>query len=90
MAQKTRAPKEPRVRTPSLKREQAVYERSLARWLKDHRNAYVLIKGDEVVGFYDTREAALTAGYDQFGVDPLLVKQVLDPEPIHYIPNVLL
>jgi hypothetical protein len=86
---KTKAPKEPRIRTPALKREQAVYEKNLARWLNDHRNAHVLIKGYEVIGFYDNREAALAAGYNEFGVVPRLVKRVLDPEPIHYIPNVL-
>jgi hypothetical protein len=49
-----------------------------------------LIKGKEVVGFYDTRHEAFAAGYARFGVVPLLVKEVLDSEPVRTIPNTLL
>jgi hypothetical protein len=74
----------------SLRREQAVYEAHLPRWLQDHEGAHVLIKGGEIVGFYQTRDEALTAGYTRFGVVPLFVKQVAASEPIYHIPNVLL
>ena len=79
-----------RPRTISLSREQAVYEANLSRWLQEHGAAHVLIRGDEVVGFYETRDEALAAGYARFGVVPLFVKQIAACEPIHHIPNVLL
>jgi hypothetical protein len=89
VAQETKVPSDRRPRTESLNRELAVYATNLRRWLEDHRNAHVLIKGDEVVGFYETRDEALAAGYSRFGVVPLLVKQIQESEPIYYIPNVL-
>jgi hypothetical protein len=90
MAQKTKVSSERRPRTESLNREQDVYETNLRRWLERHGNEHVLIKGDEVVGFYKTRDEALAAGYARFGVVPLLVKQVQDSEPIYYNANILL
>ncbi len=90
MVEKAEARLGRRPRTVSLDREQAVYEANLPRWLQEHECAYVLIKGDEVVGFFGTRDEALDAGYARFGVVPLFVKQVLVSEPIYHIPNVLL
>ena len=90
MAKNTKASPARRSRTVSLSREQAAYEAHLPRWLQEHGAAHVLIKGDEVVGFYQTRDEALEAGYAQFGIVPLFVKQVAASEPIHHIPNVLL
>jgi hypothetical protein len=58
--------------------------------LQEHECKYVLIIGDEVVGFFATRGEALDAGYARFGVVPLFVKQLLPTEPVHHIPNVLL
>jgi hypothetical protein len=90
MAEKAKARPERRPRIVSLSREQAVYEAHLPRWLQEHDGAHVLIKGDEIVGFYQTRDEALTAGYTRFGVVPLFVKQVAASEPIYHMPNVLL
>jgi len=73
-----------------LEREQAVYDANLPQWVQEHDGAHVLIKGDEVVGFYPTREAALDAGYARFGVVPLFVKKIAATEPVYNIPNALL
>lgn len=90
MPQKARVRPDRRPRRVSPSREQAEYEANLPRWLQEHEAAHVLIKGDEVIGFYETRDEALTAGYARFGVVPLFVKQVVASEPIHHLPNVLL
>jgi hypothetical protein len=90
MAEKARIPPDQRSGSTSLKREQAVYEANLSRWLSDHEGEYVLIKGDQVHGFYDSRDDALTAGYTRFGIGPLFVKQVSPSEPINHIPNALI
>ena len=82
----TRSSRRPR----SLDREQAVYDANLPRWLQEHESEHVLIKGAEVVGFFATRDEALAAGYTRFGVVPLLVKEVVESEPVYHIPNVLL
>lgn len=90
MQKKSQARAIRRPRPPSLRREQAVYRAHLRRWLGEHEGEYVLIKGDEVMGFFATRDEALAAGYARFGVVPLFVKQVAAAEPIHHIPNVIL
>lgn len=89
MTEKVRSRPGQRPRAASLNREQTVYEANLSRWLADHEGQYVLIKGDNVDGFYDSRDEALMAGYARFGIGPLFVKLVSPSEPIHHIPNAL-
>ncbi len=76
-------------RAATLNREQSIYEANLSRWIEEHEGEYVLIKGDQVEGFYDSRDGALSAGYSRFGIGSLFVKQVLPTEPVHHIPNAL-
>ncbi len=90
MAGKTNARSHRRVGTTSLERELSVYRKNLPMWLKKHEHTYVLIKGDVAVGFYETRDQALAAGYERFSVVPLFVKQVEASEPVYHIPNALL
>jgi hypothetical protein len=49
-----------------------------------------LIKGDEVAGFFESRDDALAAGYARFGVVPLFVTEVSPFEPIYNIPGALI
>jgi len=67
-----------------------VYDANLPRWVQEHDGAHVLIKGEEVVGFYATSKEALDAGYARFGVVPLFVKKVAASEPVYNIPNALI
>lgn len=90
MVEKTRLRPDQGSRPASLKREQAVYEANLSRWLPEQEGKYVLIKGHEVDGFYESRDEALTAGYSRFGIGPLFVKQVFPSEPVHHIPSALI
>jgi len=90
MIEKAKRRPNQRSRAVSLHREQAVYEANLSRWLPEHEGEYVLIKGDTIDGFYESRDEALTAGYSRFGIGPLFVKQVLTSEPVHHIPNALI
>ena len=78
MAEKIKARRRKRPGQTPLEREQAVYEANRTRWLSKHKGKHVLIRADEVVGFYESRDKALTVGYSQFGVGPLFVKQVED------------
>lgn len=90
MGEKVRLRPDRGSRWASLNREQAVYEANLSEWLSEHEGEYVLIKGDQVEGFHDSRDKALDAGYARFGIGSLFVKQVLPSEPIHHIPNALI
>lgn len=61
--------------TTELQRELDTYARSVRDW-PEHAGKFVLIKEDEVVGFYSTYEDAITEGYSRFQLAPFLVKQV--------------
>lgn len=39
---------------------------------------FALIKGDQLVGMFECQTDALKCGYERFGNQPFLVKQVLD------------
>jgi hypothetical protein len=45
---------------------------------------FVLIKGTQVEGIYDTYADALKIGYERFKLEPFLVKQIAPGEQIHF------
>lgn len=57
-----------------LAQEIVCYETNRAKLVEDHPNQYVLIKGDKIVGFFDSEGDAIRAGHEKFGVDPFLVR----------------
>jgi hypothetical protein len=70
-----------------LATELNVFEAHLPGWL-DREGQHVLIKGEEVVGFFSTRDEALMTGYTRFGIVPFLVKQIAPVEPVYNLPHV--
>jgi hypothetical protein len=64
--------------------ELKVYRKRLPELLANE-NKFVVIHGDAVRVPFDTYEAALKAGYDEFGLKPFLVKQVRKKEPIYFL-----
>ncbi len=45
---------------------------------------YVVIKGQEIVGIYDSYEDALKFGYGKFNLDPFLVKRIAPSEQVSF------
>jgi hypothetical protein len=88
MVEKVKSRPGRRPRPVILDREQAVYEPNLPRWLQEHECEYAVVKGDEILGFFASRDKSLDAGYARYGIVPLLVEQVMPSEPIYQIPNV--
>lgn len=68
----------------ALEKELATYKEKLP-LLKEHEGKFVLIQGDVVADFFSTYEDAIKAGYQQFKLQPFLVKQVLTSEPVFFI-----
>jgi hypothetical protein len=68
----------------ALEKELATYQNKLPE-LKDHEGKFILIHGEDVIDFFSTYEDAIKAGYQQFKLEPFLVKQVHATEPIFYI-----
>lgn len=59
-----------------LDKEIAYYQAHLDQWLREYPGKYVSIKEEEVLGFFDSRDEALTAAIDRFGIGSYLVRQV--------------
>ena len=68
----------------ALEKELATYREKLPTW-KEEEGKYVLIHGDTVVDFFAAYEDALKAGYQQFKLEPFLVKQVNATEKVLHL-----
>ena len=66
-----------------LEKEIALYQANLAKWLIDHPNQYVAIKEEQLIGFFNSRDEALTEAVRQFGNGPYLIRKLGD-ETITY------
>ena len=71
-------------RAQEIATEIATYDKNVGSW-RDREGKFVLIRGTDVVGFYDTYEQALTEGYSRFGVAPFLVKEIRHPAQAHFV-----
>ncbi len=72
-----------------IAQEIATYRSRLPELLA-HEGQFVLIKGDQVIGFFEDDSEAIREGRRRFGLVPILVKQIMAIEPVVYIPNVVL
>lgn len=65
----------------ALETEIATYHAKLPE-LKRHEGRFVLIHADRVVDFFSTYADGIKAGYQQFGLEPFLVKKIAAREPV--------
>ena len=73
-----------------LERELATFKEKLPELLATAPSKYVLVHGEDVAGTWDTWGEAIDAGYERFGLEPFLVKQIVErEEAIHVSQNVL-
>lgn len=64
-------------RSSKLQREIAAYEAKKAQLIEDgHRDEYVLIKGDDVIGFFASEEDGLESAYEKFVDEPFLLRRI--------------
>jgi len=68
----------------ALERELAAYEANLET-LKAQEGKFVLIKGDDVIDVFTSYEDAIKEGYQKFGLEPFLVRQIRALEQVHFI-----
>lgn len=69
-----------------LDQEQAYFEANRTRLLQEHEGKFALIKGEVLVGTFDTAETAYVEGLRRFGNTAFLIKQVLPDEPVAHLP----
>jgi hypothetical protein len=66
-----------------ISQEWDFYRREAARLLAEgHEGKWVLIKGEEVLGFFDTRRQASDEGHKRFLLQGFLVHQIKTREPV--------
>ena len=73
-----------------LDTELKFFEKNKAEWLKLYAGKFVLVKGEELVGFYDTTETAISEGIKRFGTESFLVRRVLPQDEKIQIPALML
>lgn len=73
----------------ALDQEMATFRRELPGLLTEpgNRGLFALVHGDQIAGVYQTFAAGLSAGYEQFGLDIFMVKEVTDHEEPLYFPR---
>jgi hypothetical protein len=59
-----------------LENEIAFFEKNMEKWLSQYEGKFVLIKGEELTGVYDTNEEALTVAASRYGLSPCLIRRV--------------
>ncbi|MGL4555551.1 MAG: hypothetical protein ACRC33_30650 [Gemmataceae bacterium] len=63
--------------------EYELFRREIGRWLAEGRGGQcVLIKGEEVIGFYPTFRQAADEGYRRFPRQPFMAQPVREYEPV--------
>jgi len=66
-----------------LAAEWETYRREVGRLLAEGlEGKFALIKGEQVVGVYDTWEAARQAGLDKYLLQPHMIRPILAQEPV--------
>jgi hypothetical protein len=67
----------------ALETELQTYQKRRAELLA-HEGKFVLIHGEEVAGIWDTYEDALKTGYEKYGLEPFMVKRIVEVEAVNY------
>lgn len=70
--------------TPDLAKELETYAAHKDELVRKAEGQFVVIHGDRVVNTWDTFEDALKAGYDEFGLERFLIKQIEGIEQVHF------
>ncbi|MDB5310798.1 MAG: hypothetical protein JWO38_5000 [Gemmataceae bacterium] len=70
----------------ALERELDTFRRELPKLLAvpGNQGRFVLIHGETVAGLYQSFDDGVAAGYDLFGLDSFMVKEVIDHEKPGY------
>ncbi len=63
----------------ALERELATFEKNLPA-LSGSEGSWVVIKGEDILGIYDTYPLALQAGYSACKLEPFMVRKIEAPE----------
>jgi hypothetical protein len=69
-----------------LRAELELYEAQKTEWLKTHRGEFVVIKSDELLGFFGDFHTAYSSGAEKYGIGAdFLVKRLVMQEPVFVV-----
>ncbi len=68
----------PAINIPELETEWRYFNEHRAEFLEQAPGKYALVKGDTLVGMFDSEVSAIRNGYEKLGNVPFLVKQVTE------------
>lgn len=66
---------------PALAEELETYQENKEELLGQHEGKFALVHDGEVVKVFDSKEDAISSGYERFGNTPFLVKRIVKVEP---------
>lgn len=73
-----------------LEKEIKYFEANRSEWLKEFPGKFVLIKDEDLIGYFDNQKDALVEGARRFGNQSFLVRKVEESEDVIYIPALTL
>lgn len=60
-----------------------MYRRQVSRLLAEgHEGRWVLLKGEEIIGIWDTEAEVRAAAVERYPMQPVLIRQILIREPL--------
>jgi hypothetical protein len=74
----------------ALQEELELYAQREDEFKKTHFGKFVVIKGPEILGFFDDLDSALTEGTRRFGLESYLVRKIGEPIETVTIPALTL
>lgn len=66
-----------------LEVERKVFDEHIEEWRSSHIGKYVLIKGKEVVGFFDSLDKAFDQGSKRYGMADFFIEQILPADIVN-------
>ncbi len=69
--------------TGLLQAEAQVFQAHLEEWRHSHLGEFVLIKGENIVGFFPSLEQAFTEGTHMFGLADFFIKQITPRDTVN-------
>jgi len=66
-----------------LEKESLFFDEHLSEWRQTRLGKWVLIKGSEVIGFFDTLNDASKKGFELFGLDLFMIDQILPKDVVN-------
>lgn len=68
--------------------ERCVFDAHKSEWLATHRDEYVVIKGNRIIGFFPTHRDAYESSIRAIGNVDMLIRKVTEDEPSVTVPLV--